>query len=75
MSGSGEAIAPPFVIRHAGLNDIAEILRQRRGMYFDMGSTDTGQLDAMVSVSDDYLRKALADRSFRAWIAPLMHLG
>lgn len=58
-----------ITLREAGLDDIPEILRQRRGMYVDMGYTDARGLDAMASLSAGYLAKAMADASFRAWLA------
>ena len=56
-------------IREASTSDIPEILRQRRRMYEDMHYTDSAALDAMVSLSAAYLKKAMADGSFRAWLA------
>ena len=58
-----------FVIRPATLADVAEILRQRRGMYIDMGHTDVAGLDAMTASSERYLRSALADGTLHAWLA------
>ncbi|MFI5363562.1 MAG: GNAT family N-acetyltransferase [Elusimicrobiota bacterium] len=55
-------------IRAAAIDDIPEILRQRRGMFEDMGCRDGDALAAMVSVSAGYLQKAVADGSFRAWL-------
>jgi GNAT superfamily N-acetyltransferase len=66
---------PPLIrtlditIREARLTDIPEILRQRRGMYEDMGYTDAATLDAMAPLSAEYLAKAMADGSCRAWLA------
>jgi len=62
---------PPenILIRPASPADIPEILRQRRRMYEDMHYTDSATLDAMASLSSDYLRTAMADGSFRAWLA------
>ena len=58
-----------LVIRPATVADIPEILRQRRAMYEDMSYTDTRALDAMVEAAEPYLSKAIADGSFRAWLA------
>jgi GNAT superfamily N-acetyltransferase len=58
-----------IIIREATLQDIPEILRQRRAMYEDMDYREAPSLDAMVSLSASYLAQALADRSFRAWLA------
>lgn len=56
-------------IRTAMLHDIPEILRQRRAMYEDMDYTDAEKLTAMQSITSGYLKTALADGSFRAWLA------
>jgi GNAT superfamily N-acetyltransferase len=58
-----------LAIRPAGLNDIPEILRQRRAMYQDMGEKDSARLEAMAALSRSYLLRAMADGSFRAWLA------
>jgi GNAT superfamily N-acetyltransferase len=58
-----------ITLREAGPGDIPEILRQRRGMYVDMGHSDGIALDAMVSLSAGYLAEAMAEGSFRAWLA------
>jgi GNAT superfamily N-acetyltransferase len=62
---------PPenILIRPASLEDIPEILRQRRRMYEDMHYNDAQTLDAMASLSSAYLRTAMADGSVRAWLA------
>jgi len=56
-------------IRPATANDIPEILRQRRGMYEAMGYRDGYALTAMISACEPYLSTALADGSFRCWLA------
>ena len=61
--------APPITIRLASTKDIPEIVRQRRAMYEDMESSDAERLAAMQSITADYLKKSLADGSFRAWLA------
>jgi len=58
-----------ILIRSASLADIPEILRQRRRMYEDMHYNDPQTLDAMASLSSSYLETAMADGSFRAWLA------
>ena len=58
-----------ITIREAFTADIPEILRQRCGMYEDMGSKDPAALTAMAKLSADYLSRAMADGSFRAWLA------
>jgi len=69
MSGSPATTRLELLIREAAPSDIPEILRQRRAMYIDMGHTEPQPLDAMASRSAGYLAKAMADGSFRAWLA------
>lgn len=57
------------MIRAATSEDIPEILRQRRAMYEDMGYDEASLLSKMVEVSAGYLRRAITDGSFRAWLA------
>ena len=52
-------------IREARSDDVPEILRQRRGMYQDMGYEDDAALGKMVSVCEPYLAQALRQHSFR----------
>ena len=61
------------IFRVATTDDVPEILRQRRAMYEDMDYRDAAALDAMVSLSAGYLARALADGSFRAWLALADH--
>jgi GNAT superfamily N-acetyltransferase len=58
-----------LVIREATPDDIPEILRQRRAMYVDMDYRDSLALDAMASTCEPYLSRAIADGSFRCWVA------
>lgn len=58
-----------ITIRVASLADIPEILRQRRAMYEDMNYQDAPSLEAMAKLTADYLAKAMAEGSFRAWLA------
>jgi GNAT superfamily N-acetyltransferase len=57
-----------LAIREAIETDIPEILRQRRKMYEDMHA-DPATLDSMASLSFPYLKTAMADGTFRAWLA------
>jgi GNAT superfamily N-acetyltransferase len=57
------------LIREAKLEDIPEIVRQRCAMYQDIGHHDPEILETVASLSDGYLAKALAEGSFRAWLA------
>jgi GNAT superfamily N-acetyltransferase len=56
-------------IREASAIDIPEIVRQRRRMYEDMHYHDPIALNKMASLSSAYLTTAIADGSFRAWLA------
>jgi GNAT superfamily N-acetyltransferase len=58
-----------LLIRQATQDDIPEILRHRRGMYEDMDYRDDHALSAMLSTCDPYLATALANGTFRAWLA------
>ena len=58
-----------ITIREASLADFPEILRQRCRMYGDMGTKDPDALSAMARLSADYVARAMADGSFRAWLA------
>jgi len=68
MSDGSEPL-PSLHIREATPADIPEILRQRRAMYEDMDYKDAAALSAMVSISTSYLEKAMAEGSFRSWLA------
>ena len=56
-------------IRPATLADIPMILRHRRGMYEDMGETDSAALAGMMETSRPYLESALSSGSCRGWLA------
>jgi GNAT superfamily N-acetyltransferase len=56
-------------IRPATLNDIRTILHHRRSMYEDMGRGDTRALDIMEATSEKYFRAAIADGSYRGFLA------
>jgi len=58
-----------ITIREASANDIPEILRQRRRMYEDIHHTESAVLDNVVSLSAAYLKTAIPEGSFRAWLA------
>jgi GNAT superfamily N-acetyltransferase len=59
----------PITIREADTGDISELVRLRRRMYEDMHYSDTAALEAMSSLTAAYLNRAVADGSFRAWLA------
>ncbi len=61
--------AQQISIRQSTLADIPEILRQRRRMYEDMHYTNAATLDTMCTLTADYLRTAIPNGSFHAWLA------
>jgi GNAT superfamily N-acetyltransferase len=69
MPGKSPTGGREIVIREASPTDIPEILRQRRAMYEDMNYSDANALDAMAKLTAGYLPKAMADGSFRGWLA------
>jgi GNAT superfamily N-acetyltransferase len=56
-------------IRPANQNDLPEILAHRRGMYQDMDYNDANAVSAMLTACEPYLSAALANGSFRGWLA------
>ena len=58
-----------ITIREGTVADIPEIARQRRRMCEDMNYTDAEALSTMVTITADYLKKAIAEGSFRSWLA------
>jgi GNAT superfamily N-acetyltransferase len=69
MSGKSANEILDIQIRVASPADIPEILRQRRAMYEDMHYNDSNALDVMAKLSGDYLKEAIAEGSFRSWLA------
>jgi GNAT superfamily N-acetyltransferase len=58
-----------ITIREGTTADIPEIVRQRRRMCEDMHYSDADALSAMVSVTADYLKRAIPEGSFHSWLA------
>jgi len=58
-----------ITIREAGPSDSAIILHHRRSMFRDMGEGTVEELDRMVEVARPWLARALADSSYRHWLA------
>ena len=58
-----------ITIREGTVADISEIARQRRRMCEDMNYSDAEALSTMVTVTADYLKKAIPEGSFRSWLA------
>ena len=53
----------------ATVDDTPVLVHHRRAMFTDMGHTDTSGLDAMDAAFAPYVRRALADGSYRGWLA------
>ena len=58
-----------ITIREGTLADIPTITGHRRRMCEDMNYTDGGALSTMVTVTANYLKKAIPEGSFRSWLA------
>ena len=56
-------------IREAAPDESAIILHHRRSMFRDMGEGTIEELDRMVEVAGPWLARALADGSYRHWLA------
>jgi GNAT superfamily N-acetyltransferase len=56
-------------IRQATANESTIILHHRRSMFRDMGEGTAEELDRMVEVARPWLARALADGSYRHWLA------
>jgi GNAT superfamily N-acetyltransferase len=61
--------AEGVVVRRATVDDLAVVLRHRRGMFEAMGYTNEAALDAMSAASADFLRARLEDGSYLGWLA------
>jgi GNAT superfamily N-acetyltransferase len=62
-------IGAAITIREATLSESAIILHHRRSMFRDMGEGNAEELDRMVDVAGPWLARALADGSYRHWLA------
>jgi GNAT superfamily N-acetyltransferase len=58
-----------ITIRQAAPGESAIVLHHRRSMFRDMGEGTPGQLDRMMEVAAPWLARALADGSYRHWLA------
>ncbi len=56
-------------IREATASEAAMILHHRRSMFRDMGEGTEEELDRMVAVAGPWLARALADGTYRHWLA------
>jgi GNAT superfamily N-acetyltransferase len=57
-----------ITIREATQDDLEAILHHRRSMFRDMGEGTAEELDRMVEVARPWLKKALANGSYRHWL-------
>jgi GNAT superfamily N-acetyltransferase len=58
-----------IIIREGTVADIEVITRHRRRMCEDMNYSEGDALSTMVTVTADYLKKAMPEGSFRSWLA------
>ncbi len=58
-----------ITIREATPGELEIILHHRRSMFRDMGEGTVEELDRMVEVAGPWLARALADGSYRHWLA------
>jgi len=58
-----------LTFRVASLHDRDIILHHRRSMFRDMQNETEAELDRMVETTRPWLEQALADGSYRAWLA------
>jgi hypothetical protein len=58
-----------ITIREAAPSESAIILHHRRSMFRDMGEGSVEELDRMVGVAGPWLARALADGTYRHWLA------
>jgi GNAT superfamily N-acetyltransferase len=56
-------------VREATPEDLDVVMHHRRRMFADMGNRDAAALDAMEASSRPIFARALADGSYRGWLA------
>jgi len=56
-------------IRTAKPSDLATLVRHRRMMWFELGRRDETALDLMAAAADEYFGAAVADGSYRGFLA------
>ncbi|HTS30725.1 MAG TPA: GNAT family N-acetyltransferase [Bryobacteraceae bacterium] len=56
-------------IRPATWHDLPHILHHRRAMFAEMGCPDEEALDRMQSAAEQYMRVALPNGTYQAWMA------
>jgi GNAT superfamily N-acetyltransferase len=60
---------PNISFRLATLQDCHVILHHRRSMFHDMGEGTVEELDRVIEATATWLKRALADGSYRGWLA------
>jgi GNAT superfamily N-acetyltransferase len=60
---------PDIKIREAAPSELAIVLHHRRSMFRDMSEGTVEELDRMVEVATPWFARALADGSYRHWLA------
>jgi GNAT superfamily N-acetyltransferase len=65
----GGALNSLVTIREATTSDLDVVMHHRRSMFTDMGSGDSRALDAMEATSRPLFARALADGTYRGWLA------
>ncbi|MFZ0480470.1 MAG: GNAT family N-acetyltransferase [Terriglobales bacterium] len=61
--------ADTITIREAGPQDLETILHHRRSMFRDMAEGTVEELDGMVEVARPWVARALADGTYKHWLA------
>jgi GNAT superfamily N-acetyltransferase len=69
MTSFMDATQSDITIREAAPSELAIVLHHRRSMFRDMGEGTVEELDRMVEVAKPWLARALADGSYRHWLA------
>ncbi len=69
MPWIGRESMSEVAIRAATVADIAVLLRHRRMMWWDMGRRDQAALDLMDTAASEYFATAVADGSYRGFLA------
>jgi GNAT superfamily N-acetyltransferase len=69
MTNSMNGTPFEITIRPAAPSESAIIIHQRRSMFRDMGEGTVEELDRMAAVAGPWLERALADGSYRHWLA------
>jgi GNAT superfamily N-acetyltransferase len=58
-----------ITVREAAASESGIVLHHRRSMFRDMGEGTAEELDGMVQVAGPWFERALADGSYRHWLA------